>query len=71
MITINEVINAISGTYKPKSLIVREEGTILSIVADGATTKIANWKVIPLSEIVSAVGGRTLTEGYSGELLLG
>jgi hypothetical protein len=71
MITINEVINAISITYKPKSLSVRDEGNILSVITDGATTKIANWKQTPLSEIVSAVGGRTLNEGFAGELLLG
>ncbi len=71
MITINEVINAISIAYKPKSLSVREEGSILSVITDGTTTKIANWKSTPLSEIVSVVGGKTLTEGYSGELLLG
>lgn len=71
MITLNEVIDAIMIAYRPKVLSVREEGTTLSVTSDGATTKIANWKSTQLSEIVNVVGGKTLTEGYSGELLLG
>ena len=71
MITINEVISTITNSYKPKSLMVREDSNILTITCDGSTTRIVNWKTTPLSEIISAVGGRTLTEGYAGELLLG
>jgi hypothetical protein len=71
MNTINEVITALTDRYKPKSLMVREERDILTITCNGSITRILNWKTTPLSEIVVSVGGQTLTEGYSGELLLG
>jgi hypothetical protein len=71
MITLNEVIDAVSKTYNPKNLMVREDKDVLTINCNGSTTKIFNWKNTPISQILNVVGGKTLNEGYSGELLLG
>jgi hypothetical protein len=71
MNTILEVNSAINTAYRPNNLSITDEGSNLKIYCDNTLTTISNWRTKPLSEIVSIVGGKTLNEGYNGELLLG